>query len=192
VLGTLATGFLLIIYLGVNQVFFLVGALLIGLALVYFIGFRRRFVCAALLLVPLAALLLQSARPTSVVLPSGTVATVIDQVESRYGNIKIVDYSYGLRRQREMVLDGAVQSGIDLNSGQSVYAYYDLLGILPTAIAPGGRDCLVIGAGGGSVPLWYEEQGVRTDVVDIDPEIIRMARQYFGFAVSGAVTIEDA
>ena len=40
--------------------------------------------------------------------------------------------------------------------------------------------------------MWYERQGIVTDIVDIDPAVVRLAREYFGFNNSGSVYIEDA
>jgi spermidine synthase len=37
-----------------------------------------------------------------------------------------------------------------------------------------------------------EKQGVQTDVVEIDPEVIRLARTYFGFRGTGHMYAEDA
>jgi hypothetical protein len=42
------------------------------------------------------------------------------------------------------------------------------------------------------IPRWYAAQGVQTEVVGIDPEVPRLARQYFGFPTSMPVHIEDA
>jgi spermidine synthase len=57
---------------------------------------------------------------------------------------------------------------------------------------PNGTDALVIGAGAGFIPRWYSKRGVRTDVVDIDPLIPKLAAEYFGFSTSGDVVIDDA
>ncbi|HBT82442.1 MAG TPA: hypothetical protein DEB35_03100, partial [Desulfuromonas sp.] len=85
-----------------------------------------------------------------------------------------------------------VQTGIDLRTGQSVYPYPYLLSIIPFNMNPSGKRALVIGLGGGVIPAWYEAQGVKTDVVDIDPHVVRFARDYFNFNSSGTVNIEDA
>lgn len=192
VLGTILTGFVLIIYLGVSAIFLLVGGVLVVLAVAYFTGLRRRPFWLLSLFLPL--LLWQAAHPgpVSALLPSGTRATVVAEVDSYVGNLKVVDYTFGAAHTRELLLDGIVQSGIDMRTGTSIYPYYYLLGILPYSIQPKGRDCLVIGLGGGTIPNWYQERGIRTDVVDIDPEIVRLAGEYFDFHSSGDTIIDDA
>jgi spermidine synthase len=50
----------------------------------------------------------------------------------------------------------------------------------------------VIGLGAGLVPALYEARGIRTDIVDIDPDVVDIARQYFGLAVTGDIIVADA
>jgi hypothetical protein len=42
------------------------------------------------------------------------------------------------------------------------------------------------------LPRALEKQGVQSDVVEIDPEVIRLARTHFGFRETGKVFVEDA
>ena len=91
-----------------------------------------------------------------------------------------------------MIIDGLVQGGIDVSTGLSYYPYNYCLQSLPFHINPQGRRCLVIGLGAGIVPRWYERRGVATDVVDIDPVVVKMAREYFDFDLAGEIYIEDA
>jgi SAM-dependent methyltransferase len=51
---------------------------------------------------------------------------------------------------------------------------------------------LQIGLGIGSLPTVLERRGVRADVVEIDPAVVRFARTYFGFATRGDTFVEDA
>ncbi len=190
VLGTVLTGFVLVAYLRVDTIFFLVGAILLTTAILYFLLLRRLYpaALALVLLLPLYP------RPTLVdkVMDNGTRVTVVDQREGFYGNVKVVDYSYGPIHTREMIIDGLVQGGVDMNSGLSVYPFAYPMGIVPGIMKPGGVSCLVIGLGAGIVPGYYARAGIEVDVVDIDPNIPGLARQYFGFTPTGRVYIEDA
>jgi spermidine synthase len=67
-----------------------------------------------------------------------------------------------------------------------------LLQALPVAVHAEGRRCLVIGLGAGVVPRWYQARGIATDVVDIDPDVVALARKYFGFDDRSRVFVEDA
>ena len=191
--GTVLTGFVLIAYLGVAQAFVYVGAVPVILSAAYFLFYRRKraLACVALL-APLLLFLLPAAYPRSKTLPDGTVVTTPLSRDGFYGNVTVVDMDYGHLRTRNMLIDGQNQGGIDLRNGMSLYGYSYLLGFLPYALNPGGRTCLVIGLGAGIIPLWYEARGVRTDVIDINPDVVEIAREYFGFRVSGEVIIDDA
>lgn len=190
VIGTLLTGFVLIAYLGVNQIFWLTGALLVGLSIVYFLFFRRLWVSALVAIVPL--LLMPRETTVSKIMADGTRVERIANHDSHYGNLKVVDYSYAEKHHRDMLIDGQVQGGIDMNSGLSLYEYTYFLQFLPYALHPDGKNCLVIGLGAGLVPAWYQAQGIKTEVVDIDPAVVEFARKYFNFNPEIPVHIEDA
>ena len=193
VLGTALTGFLLIADFGVTRIFDITGSLLIILSAGYFVVFRRYWIFAAALLIPLFVLWQPGpAAPVSKLMSNGTRVTQIAQRESFYGNVKVLDYDYGKNRTREMVIDGLVQGGINRNTGLSIYPYNYFLQFIPYALYPEGSTCLVIGLGAGLVPKWYEQQGVDTYVVDIDPAVVELAESYFNFNGRGKVTIHDA
>lgn len=190
VVGTLLTGFVLIAYLGVNQIFLLAGTLLIALSVGYFIFFRRKW--AAVFAAILPFLLLPQESHISKVMPDGTKVERIVDRDGYYGNLKVVDYSYLEKHNREMLIDGMVQGGIDKHNGLSTYEYPYLLQFLPFALNPDGKKCLVIGLGAGLVPNWYQAQGISTEVVDIDPAVVELAHKYFDFNPAIPVHIEDA
>jgi len=190
VIGTVLTGFVLIAYLGVNRIFQLSGLILIALAVGYFVMWRRHFVALAALLIP--AFVTPPALAPTKVMGNGMVVSVVAARESFYGNVKVVDYRYGHRHTRELIIDGLNQGGIDVGNGLSIYAYVYLLEMIPLGLNPTGRHGLVLGLGPGLVAGRYAARGVRMDVVDIDPNVVAMAEKYFGFKRSGEVYIEDA
>lgn len=190
VFGTLLTGFFLIGHLGIGRIYFATGALLIGMAVIYAAFFRKRWQALGLLVLPLLA----PAPPavTEALMASGTRAELIARLQSFYGQLKVVDYRYRDRHTRELLIDGLIQGGIDMQSGLSIYGYAYALQMIPYALNPRGRDCLVLGLGAGIVPQWYAARGIRTDVLDIDPQIVQLAKHYFGFSTNGEVWIADA
>lgn len=188
--GTLGTGFLLVAWVGVSRVFTLVGVLLLGLAVLYFAGFRRLW--AALLLFALAALTPGEPEPASKVMANGTTVTEVARREGFYGRVQVVDYRYGAAHTREMLIDGLVQGGVDIASGLSVYEHVYFLELLTLAARPAARSCLVVGLGPGLVPAWFERRGTRTDVVEINPDVVALAREHFGYRPSGRILIGDA
>ena len=192
VLGTLLTGFVLIGYLGVDRIFGFAGALLISLAVGYFVFLRRKWFAAAAALLPLILFPPSYSPGTSRLLDNGTRATSVAATDSFYGSIKVLDYTYPPNHTREIIIDGLVQGGIDLQSGLSIYPYPYFLERIPLALYPEGTSCLVIGLGAGIIPRGYQKHGVRTEVVDIDPVVVDFARTYFSYTDSAQTVIEDA
>lgn len=188
--GTVCTGFILIAWFPVNRIFTFIGASLIVLAILYFLAFRKKPIFLLLLVVPFLVPGGEVIRTK--VLETGTTVTRIYDADSFYGNIKVLEYSYGAKRVRDLLLDGVVQGGMDLSSGLSIYDYSYYLQYIPYSINPKGKSCLVIGLGMGAVPMWYEKMGIITDVVDINPDVFTVAETYFGFRNRGERFVEDA
>lgn len=196
-LGTLLTGYWLIPTVGVSRIFTYGGGLLVLLGASWFVlfGTRRSSAAAAvvlaLLAVPVAAGLLTPGAATVSTRPDGTRVTQLLREDTFYGALRVVEYEGAELRTRELVVDGAIQGGVDERTGQSVYEYAYALQWMPRVLHPAGRTALVVGLGAGIVPAWFESQGVRCDVVDIDPAVLAAARSFFGFHVSGEVFLED-
>ena len=188
--GTVLTGFVLIALLGVDKIFLVIGVMLLLLSICYFVLFERRYWSAALLLLPV--LLYHPVSHTHLTRPDGTKVTMVHQHDSYYGEVKVVDYSYGPRHVRELLIDGMIQGGIDMTNQLSLYEYSYYVQLLSYMLNPDGKTCLTIGLGTGVVPRWFEQQGVSCDVVDIDPDVIHVAKKYFNFSVSGQIATQDA
>lgn len=188
--GTVLTGFVLIAYLSVDQIFALAGGLLMVLASIYFVFFQRRWWVLVVLVLPF--LLYQPQQAVSRAMEDGTRVDLVHREDNYYGDIKVVDYSFGKIHHREMIIDGMLQGGVDLADYQSVYECTYAMQFLPFMLVPEGKRCLVIGLGLGVIPNWYEKQGIQCDVVDINPAVAEIARHYFNFAISGDLFIEDA
>lgn len=188
--GTVLTGFVLIAYLGVDQIFALTGGLLMALSTIYFMVFQRRWAAALVMVIPF--LLYQPQNPISRTMADGTQVDLVHSEDNYYGSIKVVDYSFGAVHHREMMIDGMIQGGVDMADHQSIYEYNYFMQFMSFMLAPEGKRCLVIGLGLGSIPSWYEKQGIRCDVVDINPAVVEIAKKYFGFHHSGDLFIQDA
>lgn len=192
VLGAVLTGFIFITYIGVNNIFFIVGLLLVGLAVSYFTFIREKIATIALLLPILTLPLVAPTSVDSKIMKNGATITVLGRTDSTYGNIKVLDFDDGKTITRKMAIDGLLQGEIDVKNGLSLSGYPYLLQHVPVAYNPTGRSCLVIGLGAGIVPSWYMARGIETDVVDIDPAVVEMSSRYFNYSAGEQVIIEDA
>ena len=191
-IGSVVTGFYLLAHFGVNKTVAITGITLLALSAIYFLLIARRPVIAALAMVAPLLLLLSPARPVEVKLSDGTIATIIDQRDSFYGHIKVIDYRFGARSIRELTIDGLVQGGVEPSSGLPIYEYLALLQQVPHQLRPSIRSTLVIGLGAGVLPRSYAAQGLQTEAIDIDPVVVALCRQHFGLPAEVPVHLEDA
>ena len=189
--GTLITGYYVVAAWGVSRAFQVTGMLLLVLAAIYFAVFRGRL---AVLLIPVLALTAGMVLPkhSSAVLADGTKVQLIDSRDGFYGRVQVVEYQGAGGHTREMIIDGLVQGGIDVATGQSIYEYGYLLEHLSIATNPQGRRALVIGLGPAIVPRLFAARGIETEIVDIDPAVVLAAHTYFHLPATQLVHLADA
>lgn len=188
--GSAFTGFYLLGYMGVNNAMRAAGVILVLLAVSHFL-LARRWRGLALLIALLPAWGGGSSLP-EVTLADGTRARVVAAQDGHYGSVKVVEYQGRDITTREMIIDGLVQGGMDARDRRSVYEYSYLMARLPRAIHPAGQSALVVGLGIGAAPRWLDHEGVQTEVVEIDPLVLDMARRHFAFPERIPVVLEDA
>jgi spermidine synthase len=185
ILGTLATSFVLINYLGVRALIQSLGFALMTMAVLGWLAARRQAagVAGALLIVLLVAGATRAAsdEPSSIVFSRDTVyhrITVSDEGSVRY-----------------LKLDNYWQSALDRGEPRrTVFAYSDYMHA-PLLFVPQPRHVLMIGLGGGTVPSRYvaDYPSVVMDVAELDPQVVATARAYFGIEVNDRfrVTAQD-
>ncbi|MGH2348075.1 MAG: fused MFS/spermidine synthase, partial [bacterium] len=172
IVGTLLAAFVLIAYMGVSTIIHLLGALMMAMALLGWIAARNLRVAAGAAVITL--LLVGTA---AVVSPAPPVPGQIFRQDTVYHRISVSD-EFGLRYLR---LDNYWQSGMDTaDQRRTVFPYSDYLH-LPLALRPDAARVLLVGLGGGTVPKrFYEDYPkMRIEVVEIDPAVVSVARQYF-------------
>jgi spermidine synthase len=179
--GAIATGFLLIPSFDTDQI-------LIGTAIVLVLigsaslAWRGRRAALLLVLFPWVA----SAMPRAP-LPAGVV--ILDRAQSVYGRVEAIeDHNRGVRLLR------ADHSIIGAQFTGDSSAAFSFVHVLEAArfLRPAMKDMLAIGLGIGSLPSFLEKEGIRADVVEIDPAVVQFARRHFGFDPRGDVYVEDA
>lgn len=188
--GTVLTGFVLVATFGVGRIFQGVSVILLSLSAIYFLAFRRSPWRAAPLL--LALMVPQQPGLRSGLNARGYPVAEIYHSDSFYGHLDVVDIHEPRAVTRALIVDGAIQGGVDQATRLSAYPYPYFLEFLPVGLHPGGQHCLVVGLGAGIVPRWYEQHGIATDVVEIDPEVVAVARNQFDLPSAVRVVIDDA
>jgi spermidine synthase len=142
----------------------------------------RRRLGAAGLAVALGAWLAPAAGgPTTA--PSFGRDVLVHETRSEFSHIRIRDR--GARRTLYFVRDSGqevVETSIDLKSPHLLQIQYTRLMFVSLLYQPEPEACLIVGLGGGAMVRFLNHffPRVRVDVVEIDPVIVAIARQYFG------------
>jgi spermidine synthase len=129
--------------------------------------------------------------------------TVLEEANSAYNHIVVTEQ--GTVRTMYFVVDGTyyIESRLDRGHAQSLDLDYTRTMMAGFLVNPDVRRFLMIGFGGGQITnyLFRRFPGIEIDAVDIDPEVIRLARKYFDVpddpryrthAADGRVFVEHA
>src|SRR5262245_6407402 len=173
IVGTLLTAFYLIPALGVSNIIHALGITLVCLSLVVvpLIRLQRvtvaRAVTASLFIAGFA----------SMVWTSIAWAKTLMQKDTFYHRIRIEEDD----EARYMYFDRTLQSAMTLKDSTSLRLIYSRYTSLGFTFRPDAKKMLLIGLGGGSIPkkLNKEFPNLEIDAVEIDPEVIKIAKDHF-------------
>ncbi len=100
---------------------------------------------------------------------------------SQFGTILVTEEN-GLRTLR-FEQGGARQSVVKLGDPDHLELPYARVAMAGLALCDEPRRIMVVGLGGGSLPMFLRKHypTAEIDAVDIDPEVVTVARKYFGF-----------
>lgn len=189
-LGAMLTGFWLIPWLGLKFLFLASGFLMAALAYLTAVwAYRKKepplSPGVALLLIALFAVMY----PEPPIYYGRHPVPTLEIQESNYGQVGIAQ----LGDLRAMFLNGALQSLMSQDN-QVSYVHYTH-GLIRLINQHRGKSpkILVIGLGGGAIPIFLERQGFDVTAVDIDPVVVELAEKYMGLeSFNGKVVVEDA
>jgi spermidine synthase len=188
ILGAFGTTFLLIPSLGIDQIAFLFGVLLVVTAF----GVLGRSAERRSLLAAAAVGLVLLAAFGSGLAGVSAHGNVIYQTQTAYQELEVAD----LGGTRTLFLDGQQHSAMDKDAPLRHVFEYTRYFHLPYLFAGDPDDIdrvLFVGGGGFSGPKRFAaEYDATIDVAEIDPEVIRVAKEYFGVNESGQLRIHSA
>jgi spermidine synthase len=175
IFGTLLTAFYLIPLIGVSNIIHFLGILLASLSLVVVPLVRIRKIAmarAVTTVVVIVGSIMMSWTPAL----WARMKTLLEK-DTFYHRIRIEEDE----EARYMYFDRTLQSAMNLKDStvlRLIYSRYTSLGF---AFRPDAKKILIIGLGGGSIPkkLQKEFPYLEMDVVEIDPEVIQMAKSHF-------------
>ncbi|MFQ5538287.1 MAG: spermidine synthase [Gemmatimonadota bacterium] len=175
--GTFVTGFFLLpafplpVLLGATGAFLLVLGALSG----WILGGRVPAEMVALGALGLGVLGVAASRPP---------ADTLFQGQTLYAAVKVTERDWGGGRMvRELWQNGGSSSAEYVDTGDPAHLYVDVSGLLIEPVIDRVHSMLVLGGAALSLPVAFERwrPGMRIDVVEIDPEVTRLAREYFAY-----------
>ncbi|MCH7883582.1 fused MFS/spermidine synthase, partial [Patescibacteria group bacterium] len=182
--GAILTGFFLIPYIGIEAIITSFAVLLFIIASIWFL-ISRKFI---FLLILLPVVFFPSI-PSSYIATSQTEmdGKVIYKTQSMLGEIKVIDK----RIHRVLLIDGSTQAWVERGEIMNTSSSFAQKVPFIYFINPEIKDVLVLGLGSGILSRDLEDKfGLRVDTVDIDENVLYVAREFFGF--EGSIYIEDA
>ncbi len=193
ILGTFLSGFVLVPLLGIRTVVFIVAAMIALLTL--FIRTPKRRALGAWM-AGLAVLFFFSViGPDRGLLAFEESSFLIYETDSMYSHIKVEDYKED--NERVLVMDGLVHNMHDLSDPDHLLYEYERIYELATqkmvsSRFPGGEfTTLTLGGGAFTFPSYLERHYPEGEhhVVEIDPEVVRIAHDYFDLPGDTALKI---
>jgi spermidine synthase len=109
--------------------------------------------------------------------------------KSAYNHITVTEDKEGRRYLQFEGGDGALQSQVRMGHPLDLELPYTRMAMVGLAFVPEPKRILIIGLGGGAMPMFLRTvlPKVHIDVVDIDPDVVDVARRYFGFREDAAL-----
>jgi spermidine synthase len=178
ILGAFATAFFLIPTFATRPILFGIGVALLGAAMLVPAPRSLRRVVSAALAGGAAALVFLVG--PGIVKPPMPIGTLVFEKETAYHRIRVVDQ--GLRRG--LYFDNRLQGWAPARPGVPFGpSYMDGLA-LSLAFAPDAKRVVAIGLGAGMLPTLLSSRApaIETTSIEIDPEVVAVAREYFAFA----------
>ncbi|MCP5179663.1 MAG: fused MFS/spermidine synthase [Pseudomonadales bacterium] len=116
---------------------------------------------------------------------------VLHQERSLYQNVLVVENGRERCLQFSVKRDLRNQSCIRTDHPEEMVFSYTRMMMAALLLRDAPASILVVGLGGGTLPgaLQTLFPAARLDVVEIDPAVVRVARDYFGFIEAGNTTV---
>lgn len=175
--GTIVAGFVLIPSMPVDRIFWLLAGTLIlvaagGLASS---GHPRGMIIGLVIFLGVISAWFLYRPPAA----GAGEARILHRSESFYGQIKVVDF----KDVRSLLVNSSPQNFVYKDGGKSLFDHSPYVVYLAALLAyrPELERVLMIGLGGGTLAMLLAQYGVTVDVIEIDPRMVEVAQQYFGY-----------
>jgi spermidine synthase len=179
IFGTLLTAFYLIPVLGVSNIIHSLGVTLVVLSLIV-VPLMRFHRVAGARAVTAGWLFLGAFGCFSLASTPQTWAKTLLQKDTFYHRIRVEEDE----EARYMYFDRTLQSAMTLKDPTALRLIYSRYTSIGMTFRPDAKRMLLIGLGGGSIPkkLNKEFPNLVIDAIELDPEVIRVAKEHFNVA----------
>ena len=187
IFGTIITAFWLIPFSGVSRLTVGLGVVLLCLALFIMLRSGRRLArltavtaASAIAVISIGVFLAEALASRSA--PTDMTRTIVEK-DTLYQHMIVTDRE-GVRVLR---LDHLIQTASAIGNPRDGRLSYTSYLHLPMVLDPGARDVLFIGLGGGTLvtQFLHDYPQTRIDVAELDPDVVAVARRYFGVPENG-------
>lgn len=179
IFGTVLTGLLLIPYLGLSKTLFILVVGMLAAAIAALSCTHKWTITVGAIIIGAPAIVAGWAveQPPQ---PVGAMR-VLEEVEGLYGHLEVLEY----RGTRALVCNGIFQTvmpsfGLSIVRGTLIRGC-DYIELIPY-FRPEARTGLLIGVGAGLHNRVLMLYGIEVRGVEIEPTVIRLAKEYFGLA----------
>ncbi|MCE9552453.1 MAG: fused MFS/spermidine synthase [Planctomycetes bacterium] len=191
VLGAVLVGYVLLPLLPNSATMLGTAGLLMVLAIGHFVVWGRSkagLIASVILAVAGGAAAVWGTRVEAHQTPPGL--TELYRGNSHFGLLQVLEDQQSSRRF--CVNDFLLQNGYDTQRKQCIHMFSYTLYCLARAYTGKIDNALCIGLGVGIVPMRLAREGVAMDVVEINPDMVRVAEDYFDFEPSRMkVAVDD-
>jgi len=186
IVGTIGTSFFLVPVIGSRAIFYLLGALTIAWAAALF-TLRGKAVPALALIAVLFLSHTPAEAQVSVMAPDG----VIEKVESEYNNVFVIKQGQMLYMNFGYRNSQYVESMYDMLDRGALAARYTRYMTLAAIYAGRFERAAFVGLGGGRTASYLVDSfpQLSMEIAELDPEVIRLAKKYFGVKESERLKI---
>lgn len=177
IIGTFTTGFILILYLGIAKTALLSGLTLIILSLLI-IKFNKKIFLILLITSVLLILESQATYPSE----------ILESFDSYHGQIRVIKENDVHMR----LYNGAIaMSSVNLETKENEVEYVKYFEI-PFIYSPENKKTLMVGLAGGAVAReLIDKYDLEMDIVEIEPKMLDLAREYFYWNDEADVYFDD-
>jgi len=178
VVGTVAIGYAMIPFFSNSHIMFGTAIFLALMAVVYFFVWQRTWAFFAVIgLIAIVAIVFLGIRQPVLKLSSRFVE--IYNTNSNFGLMQVVDEP--MTGRRFYLNDLLTQNCYHIPTKQSTSMFTYMLYEMARCSVEEIKDVLCIGMGVGIVPMKFAEEGAAVDIVEINPKVIPLAKDFFDF-----------